>query len=50
MSIIQENTESAIKATVVLEEAAEVFSPDDPLPTPNSKENTISIKLTKNAR
>lgn len=58
VSIIKENpedTEAAIKATVVVEEAAEAFSPDDPLPTPkknplNSRENTISIKLTKNSK
>ena len=52
---IKENTAAAIKATVVVEEAAEAFSPDDPLPTPkknplNSRENTISIKLTKNSK
>jgi hypothetical protein len=51
----KENTEAAIKATVVVEEAAEAFSPDDPLPTPkknpsNSRESTISIKLTKNSK
>lgn len=52
---IKENTEAAIKATVVAEEAAEAFSLDDPLPTPkknpsNSRENTISTKLTKNSK
>ena len=58
VSIIKENpedTEAAIKATVVVEEAAEAFSLEDPLPTPkknplNSRENTISIKLTKNSK
>ena len=52
---IKENTEVAIKATEAVEEAAEAFSPDDPLPTPkknplNSRESTISIKLTKNSK
>merc|ERR1712008_627482 len=32
-----EDTEAVIKATVVVEEAAEAFSPDDPLPTPKKE-------------
>merc|ERR1711874_81153 len=51
----EESIKEAIKATAVVEEAAVVFSPEDPPPIlrkkpSNSKENTISTKQMKNSK
>merc|ERR1711874_902893 len=55
VSTVEVEDKEAIKATAVVEEAAVVFSPEDPPPIlrkkpSNSKENTISTKQMKNSK